>query len=111
MIDPVRQEVIALAHTVVVKVGTSSLTGAAARLDRPFISELAAQISRAWDAGFRVLLVTSGAITAGGLSPVFIKEERPYSRAAPRSNRSRRANYNRKCSKVGRWNCEVVPDS
>ena len=28
MIDPVRQEVIALAHTVVVKVGTNVLTGA-----------------------------------------------------------------------------------
>ena len=30
MIDPVRQEVLALAHTVVVKVGTNVLTGATA---------------------------------------------------------------------------------
>ena len=32
MLDPVRQEVIALAHTVVVKVGTNVLTGADGRL-------------------------------------------------------------------------------
>ena len=35
MIDPVRQEVIALAHTVVVKVGTNVLAGADARLPGP----------------------------------------------------------------------------
>ena len=33
MVDPVRQEVIALAHTVVVKVGTNVLTGADGTLD------------------------------------------------------------------------------
>ncbi len=51
--------------TVVVKVGTSSLTGGTSRLDRAFINDLAAQISAAWADGHRVVLVTSGAITAG----------------------------------------------
>jgi glutamate 5-kinase len=52
-------------RTLVVKVGTSSLTGGAGLLDRAFIGSLAAQIGTAWSAGHRVVLVTSGAITAG----------------------------------------------
>jgi glutamate 5-kinase len=50
---------------VVVKVGTSTLTGGSGRLDRVFINDLAAQISDGWSGGQRVVLVTSGAITAG----------------------------------------------
>lgn len=52
-------------RTIIVKVGTSSLTGGASRLDRAFITELAVQTSALWDEGHRVVLVTSGAITAG----------------------------------------------
>lgn len=51
--------------TIIVKVGTSTMTGGSSRLDRAFICELAAQIGAAWDQGHRVVLVTSGAITAG----------------------------------------------
>jgi glutamate 5-kinase len=51
--------------TIVVKVGTSTLTGADGSLDRGFIAGLSAQIAAAWAGGHRVLLVTSGAISAG----------------------------------------------
>jgi glutamate 5-kinase len=51
--------------TIVVKVGTSSLTGGTGRLDRAFIRDLAAQICAAGDEGHRLILVTSGAISAG----------------------------------------------
>jgi glutamate 5-kinase len=53
------------AMTIIVKVGTTSLTGGAGRLDRAFMTDLAAQISALWSEGHRVVLVTSGAITAG----------------------------------------------
>jgi glutamate 5-kinase len=51
--------------TIVVKVGSSSLGRGGQPLDRAFIRDLAAQISGAWDQGHRVVLVTSGAISAG----------------------------------------------
>src|SRR4051812_31521395 len=51
--------------TVVVKVGTSSLTGGERCLDRGYLVDLATQIGAAWSDGHRVILVTSGAITAG----------------------------------------------
>src|SRR5207302_7169233 len=47
------------------KVGTSSLTGGGRSLDRSFMIDLAAQIGAAWADGHRVVLVTSGAISAG----------------------------------------------
>jgi glutamate 5-kinase len=50
---------------IVVKVGTSTLTGAAGSIDRAFISDLAAQLAAQRAAGCDVLLVTSGAIRAG----------------------------------------------
>src|SRR5262245_45966751 len=65
MIDPVRQEVIALAHTVVVKVGTSVLAGPDGRLDSERIQSLADQLHRMAAAGKKVTLVSSGAIGAG----------------------------------------------
>src|ERR1051326_950996 len=65
MIDPVRQEVIALAHTAVVKVGTNVLTGDDGRLDPPRLQALADQIHRIRAAGHKVALVSSGAIGAG----------------------------------------------
>src|SRR5437773_8588196 len=65
MLDPVRQEVIALAHTVVVKVGTNVLTGADGTLAPERLHALADQIQRIRARDKRVALVSSGAIGAG----------------------------------------------
>ena len=64
MIDPVRQEVIALAHTVVVKVGTNVLTRADGALN-PRASRPSPISSSACATGRKVVLVSSGAIGAG----------------------------------------------
>ena len=53
------------ARTVVVKIGTSSVTTAAGGVDDGAIAKLAAEVARACTAGHRVVVVTSGAITAG----------------------------------------------
>jgi glutamate 5-kinase len=50
---------------VVVKVGSSTLTGAGGRLDRDYVAGLAAQVRDLRDSGYRVVVVTSGAIAAG----------------------------------------------
>jgi glutamate 5-kinase len=50
---------------VVVKVGTSSITDAAGVIDRAAIEKLCAELAAARAAGHRVILVTSGAISAG----------------------------------------------
>jgi glutamate 5-kinase len=65
MIDPVRQEVVALAHTVVVKVGTNVLTGSDGILDPARVQALADQVERLRKGGRKVALVSSGAIGAG----------------------------------------------
>ena len=65
MADPVRQEVVGRADTVVVKVGTNVLADPAGRLDADRIRALADQLHRVRTAGRRVVLVTSGAIGAG----------------------------------------------
>jgi len=65
MIDPVRQDIVALAHTVVVKVGTNVLTGADGTLSRERLQALADQVQRLRRAGRKVALVSSGAIGAG----------------------------------------------
>jgi glutamate 5-kinase len=65
MLDPVRQEVIALAHTVVVKVGTNVLAGADGQLDHTRLQSLADQVQRLRQAGRKVAVVSSGAIGAG----------------------------------------------
>src|SRR5438270_4038327 len=65
MIDPVRQEVIALAHTVVIKVGTNVLAAPDGALDGGRLQSLADQVQRIRQAGRRVALVSSGAIGAG----------------------------------------------
>jgi glutamate 5-kinase len=65
MIDPVRQEVIALAHTVVVKVGTNVLTRADGALEPARVQNLADQLQRLRATGRKVALVSSGAIGAG----------------------------------------------
>jgi len=65
MVDPLRQEVIALAHTVVVKVGTNVLTAADGTLDPCRLQALADQVERLRQGGRKVALVSSGAIGAG----------------------------------------------
>ncbi|MBX7104134.1 MAG: glutamate 5-kinase [Gemmataceae bacterium] len=65
MLDPVRQEVVTTAHTVVVKVGTNVLTDNAGRLDRDRVRSLAEQVVRLQSSGKKVALVSSGAIGAG----------------------------------------------
>jgi glutamate 5-kinase len=65
MLDPVRQEVITLSHTVVVKVGTNVLTGADGALEPARLQALADQVQRLRQTGRKVALVSSGAIGAG----------------------------------------------
>src|SRR5262245_60060565 len=65
MLDPVRQEVITGAHTVVVKVGTNVLAGADGTLEPAQLQSLADQIHRLRATGRKVALVSSGAIGAG----------------------------------------------
>ncbi len=65
MLDAVRQEVIALAHTVVVKVGTNVLTHEDGTLNPPRLQALADQLQRLRAGGRKVALVSSGAIGAG----------------------------------------------
>ncbi|MFI5454960.1 MAG: glutamate 5-kinase [Isosphaerales bacterium] len=61
----VRDEVVLSAHTWVVKVGTSVLTGPDGTLDPARIDHLAEQISMVMDSGRKVALVSSGAVGAG----------------------------------------------
>jgi len=65
MLDPVRQDVVARAHTVVVKVGTNVLAGPDGRLAPDRLQGLADQVQRLRQAGRKVALVSSGAIGAG----------------------------------------------
>jgi glutamate 5-kinase len=65
MPDTVRQEVMALAHTVVVKVGTNVLADEDGTLEVARLQALADQIQRLRGTGRRVALVSSGAIGAG----------------------------------------------
>src|SRR5947209_15730761 len=65
MMDPLRQEVVATAHTVVVKIGTNVLSSADGALDRGRVQALADQVQRLRTAGRKVVLVSSGAIGAG----------------------------------------------
>src|SRR5438067_3305321 len=65
MLDPVRQEVITGAHTVVVKVGTNVLAGPDGTLEPAQLQSLADQIHRLRATGRKVALVSSGAIGAG----------------------------------------------
>jgi glutamate 5-kinase len=65
MLDPVRQEIVALAGTIVVKVGTNVLTGTDGMLDPGRLQALADQVGRIRASGRKVALVSSGAIGAG----------------------------------------------
>ncbi|ELY4576672.1 glutamate 5-kinase, partial [Cronobacter turicensis] len=52
-------------QTLVVKLGTSVLTGGSRRLNRAHIVELVRQCAQQHAAGHRIVIVTSGAIAAG----------------------------------------------
>lgn len=52
-------------RTLVVKIGSSTLTTSDNSLDYEYFATLAAQIARVRDAGWRVVIVTSGAIACG----------------------------------------------
>jgi glutamate 5-kinase len=65
MQDPLRQEVIALAHSVVVKIGTNVLTSADGLLDPGRLQSLVDQVQRLRQGGRKVVIVSSGAIGAG----------------------------------------------
>jgi glutamate 5-kinase len=65
MVDPVRQEIIAEAKTVVVKVGTHVLASADGTVDSTRVQALADQLQHIRASGRRVVLVSSGAIGAG----------------------------------------------
>jgi len=56
------------ARTLVVKIGSSSVTTADGRVDTDAIDKLAAEVAEARRAGHRVVVVTSGAIAAGWTS-------------------------------------------
>lgn len=53
------------ARRIVVKVGTSTLTGVDGRIDRDYLRSLAGQVAALRASGDRVIVVTSGAIAAG----------------------------------------------
>ncbi|MCA9248329.1 MAG: glutamate 5-kinase [Planctomycetales bacterium] len=60
-----RQEAVATADVVVVKVGSRVLTGPDGLLDQQRVADLAEELARAADAGRKVVLVSSGAVAAG----------------------------------------------
>lgn len=63
-------------HVVVVKIGSNSLVDSKARLDLPFLDSIAAQFAAIAKAGFRPVLVTSGAV-ASGVGILGLKERPP----------------------------------
>jgi glutamate 5-kinase len=63
--ETLRQQVLALARTVVIKVGTNVITTSDGRLDLERLGSLADQVWRIRQSGRRVALVSSGAIGAG----------------------------------------------
>ena len=65
MVDPVRQEVLALAQIIVVKVGTNVITRDDGTLDVARVTALVDQVQHVRQTGRKVVLVSSGAIGAG----------------------------------------------
>ncbi|MGI9427129.1 MAG: glutamate 5-kinase, partial [Bythopirellula sp.] len=64
MSELVRQEIMTAAELVVVKVGTRVLTRADGTLDQERVANIGEQVARQWEAGRRVVLVSSGAVGA-----------------------------------------------
>ncbi len=65
MPDLLRQEIATAAHTMIVKVGTRSLTANGGGLCQSRIAALAEELSAVAESGRKVALVTSGAVGAG----------------------------------------------
>lgn len=65
MSDLVRQEIMASAELVVVKVGTRVLTHPDGTLDKDRVANIAGQLATLWQAGKKCALVSSGAVGAG----------------------------------------------
>src|SRR5271154_6544526 len=65
MTDLLRQEIAALATTLVVKVGTQVLTSDDGQLNQARIEQLACQLHAVVQSGRKVVLVSSGAVGAG----------------------------------------------
>ncbi|HEV3281165.1 MAG TPA: hypothetical protein VG032_06110, partial [Acidimicrobiales bacterium] len=68
MIDDTGGPVLAGERTVVVKVGSSSVTTVGGQVDAAAIGKVAAEVAEARAAGDRMVVVTSGAIAAGWTS-------------------------------------------
>ena len=51
--------------TIVVKFGTSTLTQGSSKLNLAYMMEIVRQLAQLHQAGFRLVIVTSGAIAAG----------------------------------------------
>ncbi|MBL9089874.1 MAG: glutamate 5-kinase [Planctomycetaceae bacterium] len=73
MLDPLRQEIAAAAATIVVKVGTRTLTRPDGSLDESRIEQLATQLHLLMETGRKVVLVSSGAV-ASGMGRLGLKE-------------------------------------
>jgi glutamate 5-kinase len=65
MSDLVRQEIMASADVVVIKVGTRVLTHPDGTLDKDRVANIAGQLAALWQAGKKCVLVSSGAVGAG----------------------------------------------
>ena len=65
MLDPLRQEIAALADPLVVKIGTRPITRPDGTLDEARIAALAEEVNALISRGRRVVLVSSGAVGAG----------------------------------------------
>ncbi len=65
MSDPLRQEIALAATTIVVKVGTRTLTLPDGSLDEARIEQLSTQLHLLMETGRRVVLVSSGAVASG----------------------------------------------
>ena len=60
-----RSEQIGNVGTVVIKIGTSSITGGGNSVDEEFMDSVAEQVKKLMDGGLKVLIVSSGAIGVG----------------------------------------------
>ena len=65
-------------QTVVVKIGTSSITDERGEIDAGAVAKLCDEVAAARTAGHRVILVSSGAIAPGGSWPFWTAETIGY---------------------------------
>ncbi len=84
-----------LYHRIVVKLGTSLLTGGSDHLNQEVMSDLATQIARLQKQGLGLLIVSSGAIAAGRYKLGLTKERRdiPFKQVLASVGQSRLMNF------------------